>query len=171
MTARRSKKITRICQVNHEQLRLRLADDVAVREEVVGVPGLIEGGAGLDHVGLPAGGGVAGSILAHIRVLPGAILTDADAARILDFSAPVPLPGGRSWTAHFRSWEPDRMQMIFFAVTVRDGGGGVLTTFETGIGGYDLDADLAGEPGPARRALDYRIRDRLGIPSTAPPYP
>jgi len=63
------------------------------------------------------------------------------------------------------------MQMISFAVTVRDGAGGVLESFETGIGGYDLDADLAGEPGPARRALDYRIRDRLGIPSTAPPYP
>jgi hypothetical protein len=63
------------------------------------------------------------------------------------------------------------MQMIFFAVTVRDEGGAVLATFETGIGGYDLDADLAGEPALARRALDYRVRDKLGIPDTAPPYP
>lgn len=91
-------------------------------------------------------------------------MTDADAARILDFSVPVPLPGGRAWTARFRSWELDRMQMIFFAVEVRDAGGAVLATFETGIGGYDLEADLAGEPALARWNLDASVRNRLGIP-------
>ena len=65
--------------------------------------------------------------------------------------------------ARFQSWEPDRMQMIFFAVTVRDEGGAVLATFETGLGGYDLDADVAWEPALARWCLDASVRHRLGI--------
>ena len=49
----------------------------------------------------------------------GAILTDADAARILDLSPLVALPGGGSWTAQIISWDSDHAGLIWFRVSVR----------------------------------------------------
>ena len=88
---------------------------------------------------------------------------DDEAARILDFSVPTPLPGGRQWTAVLTGWEPDRMQLLFFRVTVA-AVDGATATFDVSISD---PVDWAAEPARARRDLGWRIRDRLGIPYEA----
>ena len=89
----------------------------------------------------------------------------ADVARILDFSAPTPLPGGSDWTAVLIGWEPDRLQQLFFRVTVRAGDGS-STVFDASVSD---SVDWAAEPARARRDLGWRIRDRLAIPYDAIP--
>ena len=98
------------------------------------------------------------------------MITHADAAQILDFSLPVALPGGGHWTARFRSWEPDRLQRIFFDVTAV-GKDGVALRFEVSIPDPSTDADWASEPARARVDIDYRVRDHLGIPHHLAPFP
>lgn len=82
-----------------------------------------------------------------------------DPARILDFSVPTPLPGGREWTAVLTGSEPDRMQLLFFRVTVRSADGST-TAFDASV---TDPVDWAAEPARTRRDLGWRIRDQLGI--------
>ena len=93
------------------------------------------------------------------------MLDPAEAARILDFSAPTPLPGGSEWTAVLTGWEPDRMQQLFFRVTVRSVEGS-STVFDVSVSD---PVDWSAEPARARRDLGWRIRDRLAIPYDALP--
>lgn len=93
-----------------------------------------------------------------------------DAARILDFSTPVPLPGGGRWTARLRWWESDRMQAFEFTVTVTAPDGAVETFTALIPDAYD-DTAWAAEPARARQDLDRKVRDKLGIPWHLPPHP
>ena len=93
------------------------------------------------------------------------LITDSEAARILDFAVPTPLPGGCEWTAVLTGWEPDRLALLFFRVTVR-AVDGTATAFDVSISD---PVDWADEPARARRDLGWRIRDTLGIPYDAPP--
>lgn len=91
--------------------------------------------------------------------------TDADAARILDFSVPTPLPGGSDWTAVLTGWEPDRLQLLVFRVTVRAVDGST-TVFDASVSD---PVDWSAEPARTRRDLGWRIRERLGISYDAVP--
>lgn len=92
----------------------------------------------------------------------------ADAARILDFSSSVPLPGGRSWTARFNNWEPDRLQIFEFIVTIT-GPDGTTTTTTEHVTDACTDAHWAAEPGRSGWNLDLAIRRSLGFASSDAP--
>jgi hypothetical protein len=86
-----------------------------------------------------------------------------EAARILDFSTPTPLPRGGSWTARLTGWEPDRLQRLFFRVTFL-ASDGRMTTFDVSVSDPADDAAWAAEPQRTHRELGWRIRDFLRLP-------
>lgn len=93
-------------------------------------------------------------------------MTDADVARLYDFSTPVKLPGDRAWTARFRAREPGRAGLVSYSVSVRDRAG-ALTSFDETVA-----LPEGGQPADVARGrwlLDLEVRRRLGIPSHARP--
>ncbi|MES2644680.1 MAG: hypothetical protein V4850_34650 [Myxococcota bacterium] len=93
-------------------------------------------------------------------------MTDADVARLYDFSTPVKLPGNRAWTARFRAREPGRAGLVSFVVSVRTRSGATTTYDETvALPAGSEPVDIA----RGRWLLDLEVRRRLGIPSHARP--
>ncbi|MDP2306284.1 MAG: hypothetical protein Q8P18_09685 [Pseudomonadota bacterium] len=93
-------------------------------------------------------------------------MTDAEVARLYDFSTPVKLPGQRAWTARFRAREPGRAGLVSFVVVVRDRAG-VATTFEETVA--LPEGGEAPDVARGRWLLDLEVRRRLGIASHARP--
>lgn len=93
-------------------------------------------------------------------------MTDADVARLYDFSSPVKLPGDRAWTARFRAREPGRAGLVSFTVVLRERGGATKTFDETvALPEGGEAADVA----RGRWLIDLEVRRRLGIASHARP--
>lgn len=96
----------------------------------------------------------------------GSEMTDAEVARLYDFSTPVRLPGDRTWTARFRAREPGRAGLVSFAVALRDSAG-VTTTFDETVA--LPEGTQAADVARGRWLLDLEVRRRLAIPSHARP--
>lgn len=85
--------------------------------------------------------------------------TDDEGIRILDFSAPVPLPDGGSWTAALEDWDRWRSFTVSFAVSVRRPDGTVddlsLVLIEP--------SDWGAEPARTSRSIHLHVCGRYGL--------
>ena len=85
--------------------------------------------------------------------------TDDEGFRILDFSSPVPLPDGGSWTATLEDWDRWRAFTVSFTVSVRRPDGAVdelpLVLIEP--------ADWGAEPARTRRSIHLHVCGRYGL--------
>ena len=85
--------------------------------------------------------------------------TDAEGFQILDFSTPVALPDGGSWTATLEEWDRWRNFTVSFAISVRRPDESVDT--------FPIEliepTNWANEPASTRRSLHLQICARYGI--------
>ncbi len=88
-----------------------------------------------------------------------AMPTDDEGFRILDFSTPVPLPDGGSWTATLEDWDRWRDFTVSFAVSVRRPDGAVdelpLVLIEP--------SDWGAEPARTCRSIHLQVCGHYGL--------
>jgi hypothetical protein len=85
--------------------------------------------------------------------------TDDEGFRILDFSTPVPLADGGSWTAALQDWDRWREFTLRFAVSVQrpDGAADELALV------LIEPSDWAAEPARTRRSIHLQVCGHYGI--------